>query len=488
MAVDYDLVVIGSSWEGIYAAATAAKLKARVALVTQHKTGYFPNSERFIRHSLTQISYLVQQRQENRFGIASEILSIPKNSLLAAKLWGEGVEENLIAEQSFATLASLGVDVIFERGEFCRLPKQALIVGQRKLESRAYLIATGSEWVVKSIEGKEEVNFLTITEVLNQKDLASLPKDLVIIGDSFRSLEVVHSLARLGKNITLIVEQKRLLPQEDLDVALLIQAQLEADQVKIITNSPVTQIKKIEHKKWVQAGSYAIEADEIIFAGERIPNIDGLNLAGVGVKYQSDRILVNNYLQTTNHQIYACGDLIGGYSLPNLAHYEANIVLKNALFFPWFQVNYHPLPWAIFTEPNLARVGMTETEARQSYGQDIYVIKQYFKSIAQAQILGETTGFLKLLVSPQGEILGCAIIGRQAVELINAIALMIKNKIKLNCNSISGLLQINIPYVYPSFAEILDQAANAFYQQKLARSKTSLDLLKTWFNWRRRYK
>ncbi|GAB4235413.1 MAG: mercuric reductase [Stanieria sp.] len=486
MAVDYDLVVIGSSWEGIYAAATAAKLKARVALVTQHKTGYFPNSERFIRHSLTQISYLVQQRQENRFGIASEILSVPKNSLLAAKLWGEGVEENLIAEQSFSTLASLGVDVIFDRGEFCRLPKQALIVGKRKLESRAYLIATGSKWVVKSIEGTEEVNFLTITELFNQKDLASLPKDLVLIGDSFRSLEVVHSLARLGKSITLIIEKERLLPQEDLDVALFLQAHLEAERVKIITNSPIIQIKKIEQKKWLQAGSYAIETDEIIFAGESIPNIDGLNLAGVGVKYQSDRILVNNYLQTTNHQIYACGDLIGGYSLPNLAHYEANIVLKNALFFPWFQVNYHPLPWAIFTEPNLARVGITETQARQSYGHDFYVIKQYFKSIAQAQILGETTGFLKLLVSPQGEILGCAIIGHQAVELINAIALMIKNKIKLNRNSISALLQINIPYVYPSFSEILDQAVNAFYQQKLARSKTGLNLLETWFNWRRR--
>ncbi|AFZ37172.1 Mercury(II) reductase [Stanieria cyanosphaera PCC 7437] len=486
MAVDYDLVVIGSSWEGIYAAATAAKLKARVALVTQNKTGSCQDSERFIRHSLTQISYLVQQRQENRFGIADDILSVPKNSLLAAKLWGEEVEENLIAEQSLTTLASLGVDVIFEQGEFCRLPNQALIVGKRKLESRAYLITTGSDWEVKSIEGKEEVNFLTINELLNQKDLAFLAKDLVVIGDSFRTLEVVQSLAKLGKNITLIIEKERLLPQEDLDVALLIQAHLEAAQVKIITNSPVTQIKKIGQKKWLQAGSYAIEADEIIWAGKRIPNIDGLNLAGVGVKYQSHRILVNNYLQTTNHQIYACGDLIGGYSLPNLAQYEANIILKNALFFPWFQVNYHPLPWAIFTEPNLARVGMTEIQARQVYGHDLYVIKQYFKSVAQAQLLGETTGFLKLIVGPQGEIIGCAIIGHQAVELINAIALMIKNKIKLNHNSICGLLQINIPYVYPSFAEILDQAANAFYQQKLARSKKSLNLLETWFNWRRR--
>lgn len=486
MAVDYDLVVIGSSWEGIYAAATAAKLKARIALVTQNKTGYCQDSERFIRHSLTQISYLVQQRQENRFGIADDILSVPKNSLLAAKLWGEGVRENLIAEQSLTTLASLGVDVIFDQSEFCRLPKQALIVGKRKLESRAYLIATGSDFVVKSIPGKEEVDFLTITELFNQKDLDSLPKNLVVIGDCFRTLEVVHSLARLGKNITLIVEQKRLLPQEDLDVALLIQAQLEADQVKIITNSPVTQIKKIEQKKWLQAGSYAIEADEIIFAGERTPNIDSLNLAGVGVKYQPNRILVNNYLQTTNHQIYACGELISSYGLPNFAQYEANIVLKNALFFPCFKVNYHGLPWAIFTEPNLARVGMTETQARQSYGHDLYVIKQYFKSIAQAQILGETTGFLKLLVSPQGEILGCAIIGHQAVELINAIALMIKKKIKLNRNSISGLLQSDIPYIYPSYGEILDQAANDFYQQKLARSKTSLNLLETWFNWRRR--
>lgn len=484
MAVDYDLVVIGSSWEGIYAAATAAKLKARVALVTQNNTLDGLNSERFIRHSLTQLSHLVQQQQENRFGIASEVVAVPKNSLLAAKNWGEGVAENLTAEQSLTSLASLGVDVVFGRGEFCRVPKQAFIVGKRKLESRAYLITTGSKWVINSIEGKETVDFLTINE-LYQKELASLPHHLVIVGSCFRTLEVVQSLAKLGKNITLVVEQKRLLPQEDLDVVLLFQAQLEADGVKIITNAPITQIKKIANKKWLQAGSNAIETDEIIFAGESIPDFEGLNLVGVGVKYQP-RILVNQYLQTTNQQIYACGDAIGGYSLPNFAQSEANMALKNALFLPWFKVNYHALPWAILTEPNLARVGMTEQQARQQYGQELYVIKQHFKTVAQAQIVGETTGFLKLLVTKKGAIVGCAIISHQAVELINAIALMIKYKIKLNRHSIDGLLQINLPYVYPSFAEILNLASLNFYQQKLDRSKKILSFLEMWFNWRRK--
>jgi pyruvate/2-oxoglutarate dehydrogenase complex dihydrolipoamide dehydrogenase (E3) component len=486
MPVDYDLVVIGSSWEGIYAAATAAKLKARVALVTQNKTEYFSDSERFIRHSLTQISRLAQQYQENQFGIASEILSLTENSIKAAKLWGEGVRENLIAEHSLTTLASLGVDVIFDKGEFCRLPQQALIVGKRKLQSRAYLIVIGSSWIVKKIEGQEEVDFLTLKEVYTQKDLASLPDHLVLVGDDFRTLELAQSLTRLGKNITLIVENKRILLQEDVDVAFLIQAQLEAEKITIFTNAPITQIRKIEQKKWLQAGKYAIETDEIIFTGERYPNLDGLNLAGVGVKYQPERIIVNSYLQTTNHQIYACGDVIGGYSLPNLAQYEVNIALKNALFIPWFKVDYHALPWAVFTEPNLARVGMTETQACQRYGKDIYIIKQDFKSVAQAQIIGEATGFLKLLVSKQGEIIGCTIISHQAVELITAIALMIEHKIKLKSNSISGLLQVNIPYAYPSFAEILERATNSFYQQKLAQNKTLLNWLEKWFNWRRK--
>jgi pyruvate/2-oxoglutarate dehydrogenase complex dihydrolipoamide dehydrogenase (E3) component len=513
MAVDYDLVIIGSSSEGIYAATTAVYLNARVALVTQNRKGYLDNYESIFSRTLSQITHLVNQTQigegltsrgsagsvlapsactPRQFGIYPENL-FPTDNLQQAKIWTEAVSANLTIENSLTTLAALGVDVIEGEGEFCRLPEQALIVGKRKLRSRAYLLATSSHTVVDNVEGIEQADYLSITDFFSQTELISFPEQIAIInrlakgetvGCSPLTLELTQSLARLGKQIFLIVEEERILPQEDPEVSTLIQALLEAEGVKILTASKVTQIKNLEGKKWLQAGKKAIATDAIIFTGKRQPNIAGLNLAGVGVKYTPSRIEVNQKLQTNNPSIYACGSLIGGYDLPHLARYEANIALKNALFLPWFKIDYRYVPWTLFTEPNFARVGMTETQARRRYGDDVYVVRQYYKGVTQAQICGETTGFCQFLIHSNGEILGAYIIGSQAAETIGAIALATQQKIKLDRNIVKGLLQVDFPYVDFSFTEILQQTATLFYQQKLKQSQWR-KLLNIWFNWRR---
>lgn len=514
MAVDYDLVIIGSSPEGIYAAITAVYLNARVALVTQNRKGYLDNYESIFSRTLGQITHLVNQTQigegltspfegergsgiapcddaiapsactPRQFGIYPENLFSTDN-LQQTKIWAEAVCSNLAIENSLVTLAALGVDVIEGEGEFCHLPEQALIVGKRKLRSRAYLLATGSHCVIDEIEGTKEVEHFTIVDFLSQTELISLPKQIAIVGCSPLTLELTQSLARLGKQIFLIVEEERILPQEDPEASTLIQAILEAEGVKILTASKVTQIKNLKGQKWLQVGKKAIATDAIIFTGNRQPNLASLNLTGVGVKYTSRGIEVDQKLQTTNSSIYACGSVIGGYDLPHLARYEANIALKNALFLSWFKIDYRYLPWAIFTEPNFAKVGMTETQARRRYGDDVYVIRQYYKGVARAQLRGETTGFCQFLIHSNGEILGAYIIGSHAAETISAIALAIKHKIKLNKNIVQGLLQVDFPHVDFSFAEILQQTATLFYRQKLKQNRNWRKFLNTWFNWRR---
>jgi pyruvate/2-oxoglutarate dehydrogenase complex dihydrolipoamide dehydrogenase (E3) component len=482
----YDLVIIGSSWEGIYAASTAAYLKARVALVTHNCQSDLANRELITNITLSQIANFSNKLTNPPFALEFNNFSTIAHGLKESKIWAEGVKENLNLENSLANLAALGVDVVEGEGEFCRLPEQALIVGKRKLTSRAYIIATGSNSVPISIEGSDRVNYLTLTEVLTNQNIVSLPNNLVIVGDSPRTLELTQSLAKLGKNVVLIVEQATILPQEDAEAASLIQAQLEADGVKILTGSPVTQLKQLEDQQWVQVGKKAIAADQVIFAEQKEPNITGLNLPGVGVKYKTNGILVNSKLQTTNPKIYACGNALGGYSLPHLAIYEANIALKNALFFAWNKVNYQWVFSTIFTEPQLARVGITETEAYKRYGQDLYVIRQNFKQVIKAQILEEKTGFLKLIVSKKGEILGAHIVAKEASELSGAIALAMKHKIKLNQNTVQGLLDVQFPYVAPGCAEIMQQTSREFYRQKLQNNSQLQKLLEIWFNWRRK--
>ena len=241
-------------------------------------------------------------------------------------------------------------------------------------------------------------------------------------------------------------------------------------------------MRQIEEKKWLQAGDKAIETDEILVATAQQPNVECLNLPSVGVKWQRHRLLVNAKLQTTNRRIYACGDVIGGYDFANIANYEAKIALKNALFFPNRQVNYQSVPWAIFSDPTLAQVGLTAAQGKKRYGDDgILVLRQYFKVLAAAQIEDGTTGICKLIVRPNGEILGASILGSQAQELINLMSLAIAQKVKVKDLA-------NLSPIYPSFSEILQQTAMMWEQQRFSRNTCLQELLQDFYQFRRNWK
>ena len=474
MAVDYDLVIIGSSWEGIYAAKSAVMLQARVALVTQGEL--FNNT---LINSVGEVGRLNYRLAENPFAI--DLSNLPSFCFNQAIDWAKEVNGEVQANNSLSSLAALGVDVIVGSGEFCRLPQLAFNVAKRKLRSRNFLLATGANF--QPDLNIDPQDYLTPRQ-LGDRDLSNLEQIIVIGGDP-TSLELAQTIARFDKQVTLVIRQPRILPQEDHDIAILIQAQLEAEGIKIYADCPVTQVKTINGQKWLQAGNLALSADEIIFVDCRQPNVESLNLAGVGVKGDRQRISVNRKLQTTNPNIYACGDLIGGYALPNVTRYEVNLILKNTLFLPWYKTNYHTLPWAIFIQPNLARVGLTQHQARQQYGNDIYIIREYFRDLTQAQILDRTSGVCKLIVRENGEILGCCIVGDRAAELIPIVALMIQHKIKLDRNPMRGLTSISIPTIYPSMAEILEHSSQNFYHQKLRRNPKLLNRLRSWFSLRK---
>lgn len=466
MSTDYDLIVIGGTLEGIYAAIEAAYFKARVALVEQPFPGLLEVSEEIYNRAFSQATRFF--KKNTAFDLtkvhfcASEVISILK-------------EQN-----SLAILAALGVDIISGSGEFCRLPQEAFIVNNRRLRSRAYLIATGSYPIVPEIEGLEATSYLTTADIWQQDRLELLPNNLIIIGSCPSGIELAQNLRRIGKNITLVTENNRILLKEELEVSLLIQAILEAEGIKIYTQSPVIQVKKIGDKKWLQIGNRGIEVDEIILASQRNPNINALNLEGVGVQIGQQGIEVNQKLQTTNPRIYACGNVASVYNNTYLAQYEAHIAVKNALFLPLFKVNYSSVPWVLFTNPPLARVGITEAQARMLYGDKIFVTQQYFKTVAQAQILGETTGFCKLIIRGNGEILGAHIIGSEAGELITTIALAIKNKIKI---------QKITNEVYPSLtlSAIIKQSAIQWRHQQVKRNKRWQNCLENLFLWRRNW-
>jgi pyruvate/2-oxoglutarate dehydrogenase complex dihydrolipoamide dehydrogenase (E3) component len=463
MPVEYDLVVIGDSFEGIYAATIAAYFDARVAWVTSGQPKVTGSAGMIYSRTLSHVAEgLQQQEEEAGLGKFPQPQQTATDSWTKAITLAQEVLATLNAENSLESLAALGVDILIGQGEFCRLPHQALTVNRRQLRSRAYLLAMGSVPVVPAIEGLSELGSLTPTDLWQSQNRARSSQRLALLGEGPIAVELAQSLSRLGTEIFLVLQGERILPTEDIEAAFWIQSQLEAEGVRIFPQASVTQARKIGAQKWIQAGNKALEVDEILVAVGQAPNVAGLNLEGVGVKLRSHRIETNRKLQTTNPQIYACGSLLGGYNLAHVARYEAEIAVKNALFWPRWTADYRCIPLAIFTYPQLARVGMSEAQARDRYGEAAIAVRQYYKQLPQALISGETTGFCKLVLHADGEILGAHLVGSQAAESIATVALAMQHRLK-----VKAMLQHFS--VSPAFSEILQQVAIAIERDRTLR-------------------
>ncbi|QMS91115.1 NAD(P)/FAD-dependent oxidoreductase [Nostoc edaphicum CCNP1411] len=482
MTIDYDVVIIGGSLAGYYAALAATQLRATVALVEPKVDYGFTH-----HHALTEIGKLAQKLNDAAgFGIYATHTNTSEERHISmawqeAMLYAQCVASNLREQHSPAILAAQGVDIIVGSGQFQSSPQLAFAVNNRLLRARTYLLASGSRPEIPEIDGLQTTGYLTLSNIWQSLQGKTLPQNWVIIGGIPQSIEIAQTLARFGCSVTLAVKHLYLLPNIDPEIAILLQAQLEIEGVRVLTDKPVTQVRAIENKKWIQAGDKAIETDEILVATGQQPNLESLNLAMVGVKWHRRSLVVNDKLQTTNQHIYACGDVIGGYDFANVANYEAKIALNNALFFPRLQVNYRSIPWAMFSVPMLAQVGLTEAQAKCQFRRDeVLVLRQYFKTVAAAQLRGETTGICKLIVLRNGEILGASILGLEAGELINLIALAMSQKIKVKDLA-------NLSPVYPSFSEILEQTAREWSKQKLNSNIAMQEFLEGFFHFRRNW-
>lgn len=450
---DYDLVIIGGSPVGRYAAVRAIRQGAKkVALVepplSAATTSLF---DVLAPHAINQLKAVEAQQ----FLLPSEYTtSIPETEI---SQWAKNVVANIEEQNSPAILSALGVDVIVDNGEFTSQKPLTFNVSNRQLLARSYLIATGTSPVIPDIEGLDATDYFTVKTIWQQLPPTSA-KDWVIIGGNPDSVMLAQTLTKLGLNITLIVKRPQIVGL-DADIAQLLQAILEADGIRVLTATPVSQIKQIGKKKWIQAGDRAIEADEVLICVGYQPNVVDLNLEQVGVKWSRQGIKVNTKLQTTNPYIYACGDIIGGYPFGNIANYEARIAVNNGLLLPNAKVDYRSIPWVIFSQPQVAQVGLNETKAKHFYS-DVLVIKKHFKTLASAHIKEELIGTCKLVTRHNGEILGATIVGCQASELINVISLAIAQKIKL-----SAIAQL--APIYPSFSEVFEQIGNSSITNKL---------------------
>ena len=473
MAVKYDIVIIGGGSAGLVVASAAAQLKAKVALVERNKLGgdclwFGCVPSKSLIHA-SRVAY--QVKNAARFGIYTEPPEIE-----FAKVTGhvQQVIANIQPHDSPERFRGLGVEVIFGEGKF--IDKKTFEVDGQQLTARAFVIATGSRPAIPSVEGLHSADFLTNEKVF---DLKERPNSLVIIGAGPIGCELGQAFSRLGSNVTIISSKSHILPKEEPEAALVVQKQFESEGINILKEVRAEKVEVVDGKKQVTAGGKNIIVDEILVAGGRLPNIESLNLEVAGVEVGKQGIIVNEKLQTTNSKIYACGDVIGGYQFTHVAGYEAVVALTNALFFPISKVNYRVIPWATFTDPELARVGLTEKQAKERYGDDVCVLKQPFSGVDRAQAEAATTGFCKIITKGNGEILGAHLVGISAGELIHEIVLAMSHKLPVS--ALTGI------HVYPTLSEVNSKAGLLLKKDKYANNLSQQNLLEQFFNWRRSF-
>lgn len=473
MAVDYDLVIIGGGSAGLVVASAAAQIKAKVALVERERLGgeclyYGCVPSKSLIHA-ARTAYDVQHA--DRFGVHTQP---PQINFAEAIGHVQKVISTIEVHDSPERFESLGVEVIFGNGQFC--DRNTFEVNGRALKARAFVVSTGSRPFLPAVDGLQEAGYITNKTVFSRTEQ---PESLVVIGAGPIGCELGQSFHRLGTKVTIISSRTHIMPKEEPEAAAVVEQQLEAEGIHILRDARAERVDVIDGKKHIWAGKDKIIADDILLAAGQIPNVDSLNLQAAEVEVGKQGIKVNEKLQSvTNPRIYACGDVIGGYQFTHVASYEAAIVLKNALFFPLTKAKYEVIPWATFTDPELARVGMTEKQARDRYGDDIYVLKQNFDGVDRALAEGQGIGFAKFITKSDGTILGAHMVGPSAGELIHEVVLAMTQGLKVS--ALTGMI-----HIYPTLAEINSKTALQLTKQKYAKNIQLQSILTKFFNFRR---
>ena len=477
---DRNLIVIGGGAAGLVSAYIAAAVKACVTLVEAHQlggdclnTGCVPSK------ALIQAARVAQQlREAGRYGIASVVPTIDFRAVMQRV---RDVIAAIAPHDSVERYTALGVEVLQGKATLINpwTVEVALHDGSRQtLTTRSIVIAAGARPVVPPLPGLDDVGYLTsdtLWDDFAQRD--TIPQRIVLLGGGPIGCELAQALARLGAQVTVVEMAERLLLREDEEVSALVAQALSADGVKLLCGHRALRCAVVDGEKtlWVQRADEAeqqLKFDLLICAVGRVARLEGYGLEALGITAER-HVPTNDYLQLVYPNIYAAGDVAGPYQFTHAAAHQAWYAAVNALFgsFKLFKADYRVLPSATYTDPELARVGLNEREARaQGIAYELTVFP--LRDLDRAIVDGETEGFIKVLTVPgKDRILGVAIVGQHAAELLAEYVLAMKQGLGLN--KILGTV-----HSYPTLAE-----ANKYAAGEWKRAHQPLALLK----WVRRY-
>jgi len=457
-----DICVIGAGPGGLSVAAAAAAFDVNAVLIEKGRMG----GESLNRGSVPVQALIAAAERANaartgtRFGIKTGRFSV---DFAAVNAHVRDVVGTLAPNAARERLAGLGVHVI--AGEACFTDPRTVAVGDVTIRARRFVIATGSSSVMPAIPGLLGAPYLTDETVF---DLAEIPRHLIVIGAGPVGLELAQAFRRLGSEVT-VLEAATPLAGADPEGAAVVLDALDREGIKLRTGVEITKIgralSRIQVVLTAQDSVETIEGSHLLVTTGRRPNVEDLNLDAARIRTSPQGgVILDKYLRTTNKRVYAVGDVAGGPNATHVAHYHAGLVIRHLLFGAPVRMDHEIIPWATFTDPQLAHVGLLEHEARAHSGV-IRVLRWPYRENDRAQVERATDGHIKVVTDRTGEILGVTIVGPRAAESLTAWTLAISQK--LNIRALAGLV---VPY--PTYAEVGKRAAITYFTQGLTTPRT----------------
>jgi len=470
----YNLLVIGGGSAGLVAAVGAAGLGAKVALVEKHllggdclNAGCVPSKA--ILRSAKAIGDI---RRAADLGITiNGDVSVDFAAVMERM---RRIRADISYHDSAQRFKDLGIDLYLGDGHFAGAA--CFEVDGRSLTFSKAVIATGSRAAAIPIPGLTETGYITNEGVF---ELTQLPQRLAIIGAGPIGLEMAQAFARFGSQVTVFDILPVMGGLRDPEGLALIRAALEADDIQFYLESQTQKIERVGVEKIItfthQGQSKSVTADEILLAVGRRPNVEGLNLEAAGVEVSKKGVVVNDRLQTTNPNIYGAGDVAIPAQFTHTADATARIVLQNALFMGRKKYSDLIIPWTVYTDPEIAHVGLFGYEAEER-GTSVDTFTTHVQETDRGRTDSEE-GFAKIYVKKGSDkILGATIIARHAGEMISEITTAI-----MAGTGLSTLSQTIHPY--PTQAEIIKKTADAWNRTRL--TPTVAKLFDKWLSWRR---